>query len=31
MQQHLRGVAAIERNRIPSELLKRLFAAIHQL
>jgi len=28
-QQHLRGVAAIERNRLPSEVLKRLFAPLH--
>src|SRR5204863_6911403 len=28
-QQHLRGVAAIERNRLPSEVLKRLFTPLH--
>jgi hypothetical protein len=28
-QQHLRRVAAIERNRLPSEILKRLFAPLH--
>src|SRR5205823_14749070 len=28
-QQHLRGIAAIERNRLPSEVLKRLFAPLH--
>jgi hypothetical protein len=28
-QQHLRGIAAIERNRLPSEVLKRLFTPLH--
>jgi hypothetical protein len=28
-QQHLRGIAAIERNRLTSEVLKRLFAPLH--
>lgn len=29
MQQQLRGVAAIESNRLAGEVLKRLFAAFH--